>query len=161
MSVAVVITCYNEGAYIQQAVRSVLEQTIADEIDKVIVVDDGSTSSTLDVLRALPDLDPRIELVFECGNGVARNRNIAISKTASEYIAILDGDDFWTPDKLALQLALLESDETIGLVYAALIVFKDEAPMNGAVLTVRISGTPKIRYWIILFMMRQSYLPRF
>ena len=151
MSVAVVITCFNEGAYIQQAVRSVLEQTSADEIDKVIIVDDGSAPSTLDVLLALPKLDSRIRLILERGNGLAKNRNIAISKTDSEYIAILDGDDFWAPDKLERQLNLLRSDETIGLAYAAPILFEDEAPWKRTVVVVRdlrYARDPTLDYFI-------------
>jgi glycosyltransferase involved in cell wall biosynthesis len=137
MSIAVVITCYNEGAYIQHAVRSVLEQTSAAEVDKVVITDDGSTQSTLDVLLTLPDLDRRIELVLGHGNGLARSRNLAVSKTNSEYVAILDGDDFWTPNKLTRQLSLMRSDKAIGLVYSGFATFEDSAPEKKVMVSVR------------------------
>ena len=137
MSVAVAITCYNEGAYILQAIQSVLEQTDANEIDKIVVVDDGSAQSTLSVILELPTLDPRIELVFEQRNGLAKNRNIAISRTNSEYVAILDGDDIWAPEKLERQLSLLRSDVSIGLVYSAFAVFEDAEPQKRTGVSVR------------------------
>jgi glycosyltransferase involved in cell wall biosynthesis len=151
MSIAVIITCFNEGAYIQQAVNSVLEQTIGDQIDEIIIIDDGSSPPTLDVLRSLPRIDPRIELILECGNGLASNRNIAISRTSSEYIAVLDGDDFWVHDKLARQMTLLQSDEQVALVYSALILFRDDEPSKRAVVSVRdlrYSGDPLLEYFI-------------
>jgi glycosyltransferase involved in cell wall biosynthesis len=137
MSVAVIITCFNEGAYIQQAVRSVLEQTAADLIDKIVIIDDGSAQATLDVLRDLVKIDTRIELILVSGTGLAKNRNIAISRTDSEYIAVLDGDDFWSRDKLAMQMTLIQSDEKIGLVYTAIVLFQDEQPSKSDVLSVR------------------------
>ena len=72
-SLSVVITCLNEGSYVRQAVDSVLRQSRADLIDKIIIVDDGSQRETLDILEAALTLDPRIEVVFQAGAGVAKN----------------------------------------------------------------------------------------
>jgi glycosyltransferase involved in cell wall biosynthesis len=143
VSVAVVITCFNEGPFITKAVQSVLDQTAAHEIHEIIIIDDGSDHSTLKVLQTLPQIDPRIRLIAEQGQeekksiNLGRNRNIAVSRSKSEYIAFLDGDDFWSPQKTALQLALLRSDNSIGLTYGSPIQFSNDAYDQGKIASVR------------------------
>ncbi len=64
MKVAAVLTCWNEGAYIGAAVRSVLEQTRADWIERIVIADDGSHPETLAVLEDIAHWDPRIDVVY-------------------------------------------------------------------------------------------------
>jgi glycosyltransferase involved in cell wall biosynthesis len=143
VSVAVVITCFNEGLYINKAVQSVLGQTAASEIDEIVVIDDGSDHDTLVVLQTLPDMDPRIRVILDQDSrekksiNLGRNRNIAVSRTASEFIAFLDGDDCWSPQKTALQLAVLRSDSSIGLTYSNPIQFSNDAYEEGRIAHVR------------------------
>jgi glycosyltransferase involved in cell wall biosynthesis len=121
--VAVIMTCYNEGLYIGAAVRSVLDQTRADMIDVVVIADDGSNDETLQVLKEIEAWDPRVQVLYGPGGaGLSAQRNAAIARTTSPVLAILDGDDLWTPDKLERQLPAL-ADPDVGLVYGDYFVF--------------------------------------
>ncbi|WP_170336811.1 glycosyltransferase family 2 protein [Ruegeria arenilitoris] len=128
-SVDVVITCYNEGLFIKEAVQSVLAQTASTRIASIVVVDDGSDSETIKVLENIRSWDPRISVYFgPGGNRLPAQRNLAIGKCSGPYIAILDGDDIWEPEKLELQIAVLDRDKKIGLVYSDYYTFADGDP---------------------------------
>ncbi len=114
--ISVVITCFDEGAYIEEAVESVLNQTRSDLIAKIIIIDDGSKEDTLRILNSVATLDPRIEIIFQHGTGLARNRNIASESIESDWIALLDGDDVWLPEKLEQQWPACQVEQ-VGLVY--------------------------------------------
>ena len=127
-AVSVVLTCYNEGPYIGAAVRSVLSQTRLDRIESIVVADDGSNPDTVAILRQIETWDPRISVVYGRGGaGLPAQRNLAISRTRAPFIAILDGDDLWTADKLEQQLGVLAADDRIGLVYSGYFTFPAES----------------------------------
>ncbi len=109
--VSVVIPNYNYGRFIQEAVRSVLAQTRVP--DEVIVVDDGSTDDSIERLAEFGD---RIQVIRQAQSGVGVARNVGARASSGNVIAFLDSDDIWMPDKLERQLALLESDSSIGMV---------------------------------------------
>jgi glycosyltransferase involved in cell wall biosynthesis len=121
--IAVIMTCYNEGAYIGASVRSVLGQTRADAIEQIIIADDGSAADTIAVLRDIESWDGRIQVIYGSGGGGPSQRNRAAAATSSPFLAILDGDDLWRQDKLERQLAKIASDPRIGLVYSDFFVF--------------------------------------
>ncbi|QUT05668.1 glycosyltransferase [Sphingobium phenoxybenzoativorans] len=136
MSVSIIITCFNEGRYIPDTVRSVLDQTHASLIDKIVIADDGSDAETIQVLQDIQTWDPRIEIIYGRGGlGLPANRNLAAARCSSKYLAILDGDDIWTADKLGQQVAMLEQDEGIGLVYSNYYAFPD-----GNIAAARVAG---------------------
>jgi glycosyltransferase involved in cell wall biosynthesis len=114
--VSVVIPAFNAATYIRQALNSVLAQTYQ-EIE-VIVVDDGSSDATSAVVEEFAIKDARFQLVRQSNAGVGAARNTAIRQARGKYIAPLDADDYWFPEKLAKQVACAEQcgDET-GLVY--------------------------------------------
>jgi glycosyltransferase involved in cell wall biosynthesis len=123
MKCSVIMTCYNEGAYIEAAVRSVLEQTRVDIVDRIVIVDDASEAPTLDVLARISTWDQRIHIEYGTGGaGVARNRNIAVRLCDGPLIAFLDGDDLWVKEKLERQLPLFDDPE-VGFAYTGLFVF--------------------------------------
>jgi glycosyltransferase involved in cell wall biosynthesis len=126
MSTTVIMTCFNEGPYIGAAVRSVLAQTAASEIDKIIIMDDGSEPATLQTLHELEQWDVRIEVHLCRANGLPLNRNLAAARATSQYLAILDGDDLWAPEKLATQLALMQACPMVGLTYTGYFTFAGE-----------------------------------
>jgi Glycosyl transferase family 2 len=108
LNVSVVIPTYNRAAFILRALRSVLAQTI--DGDEVIVVDDGSTDNTVEVLA--PFLSRiRYVRIKNAGGGAARNRGI--QEARKPLVTFLDSDDEWLPHKLALQRALLQQREDI------------------------------------------------
>ena len=124
LRVGVVMTCYNEGPYIEAAVDSVLRQTRADVVERIVIMDDGSGAATRAVLTSIGQRDPRIDIVYgEGGAGQARNRNAAVERCSSPLIAILDGDDLWAPTKLERQLAVMSASPGVGLLYTGYFLF--------------------------------------
>jgi glycosyltransferase involved in cell wall biosynthesis len=111
-TVSVIIPTYNYAPFLGEAIDSALAQTRA--ALEVIVVDDGSTDSTPEVLAAYGD---RIRVVRQKNRGVAAARNAGIAAARGEYVAFLDSDDAWYPRKLELQLPRLEADRGLGLVH--------------------------------------------
>lgn len=113
--VSVVVPTYNRANVIGRALRSILEQTYSDY--EVIVVDDGSTDDTESVVNAINDARLRYIPLSE-NQGVAHARNVGIREAACDYIAFLDSDDEWLPDKLQLQMEEMEKlDDSYGMVY--------------------------------------------
>lgn len=134
---SVVMTCYNEGEYIGAAVRSVLDQTCADRIESVVIVDDGSADDTLAVLDDIQAWDPRIKVVRSPGGvRVAACRNLGVSHTRGEVLAFLDGDDLWSPAKAELQLAHF-ADPQVGLSYTGFNLFIGHDVVGGRAVHVR------------------------
>lgn len=104
--VSVVMPAYNCREYIRQAVGSVLAQTFTRW--ELLIINDCATDGTLAVARELAEADPRIRVLSNEKNlGVARTRNRGIEAARGRYIAYLDSDDVWLPEKLEKQLALL------------------------------------------------------
>ena len=103
--ISVVVPVYNRAALIERALRSVFAQTVQDF--ELIVVDDGSTDDLEKTLERCRD--PRLRLVHhERNRGAAAARNSGIREARGTYIAFLDSDDEWLPEKLARQLAALD-----------------------------------------------------
>jgi len=105
----------NYARYLPVAVESVLAQTFADW--ELVIIDDGSTDSTPDVIR--PFLaDPRIRYTRADRLGQSRAKNLGIRLSRGEFIAFLDADDAWEPAKLERQLPLFENRPELGVVYS-------------------------------------------
>ncbi len=120
MSVAAILTCYNEGEFIEAAVASVRAQGPGGRVGEIVLVDDGSARATLEVLDRMEAAggEPRLTVLRGPGGwglGGARNRAVALS--SAPLLAFLDGDDAWAPDKLARQHAAMAADPGVGLVY--------------------------------------------
>lgn len=102
---------HNREAWVGQALESVLAQTWSDF--EIVVVDDGSTDGTADVLRRYL---PHITLLSSPHAGAYAARNLAIRESRGAFVAFIDSDDVWHPDRLECQLPLLE-DPDVGLVF--------------------------------------------
>lgn len=103
--VSVVMPAYNSACWIASAIDSVLAQTVQDW--ELIAVDDASTDDTRAVIARYAQRDSRIRACYNARNcGPAQCRARAISRTAGDWVAFLDSDDLWLPDKLEKQLAL-------------------------------------------------------
>jgi glycosyltransferase involved in cell wall biosynthesis len=115
-AVTVIIPTYNRSSILSRAIDSVLNQTFADF--ELIVVDDASTDDTEAVVRGYDD--KRVRYIcheINSGNGGIA-RNTAIERSDSEYVAFLDDDDVWLPEKLERQVDALEQcDDRVGLIY--------------------------------------------
>lgn len=113
--VSLLIPAFNRGRYIRQTVESALNQTYANI--EVIVVDDGSTDDTREILESYAG---RIKLLQHPGGenrGQSASINLGLSNADGEYVAILDSDDYWEPDKLEYQVCYLDQHPDNGLIY--------------------------------------------
>jgi glycosyltransferase involved in cell wall biosynthesis len=110
--ISVVIPAYDAEPYLAEAIDSVLAQTLP--AFELAVVDDGSADRTAEVARAYGD---RVHLIRQprAGNGAARNAGVAA--TSGEYLAFLDADDRFCPDKLELQMRALDEDPQLDIVF--------------------------------------------
>lgn len=113
---SVVIPAYNAGRTIAETLASVISQT--HHHLEIIVVDDGSTDDTVAVVEAYGKQDSRIGLIRQANGGVAAARNTGISAATGPFIAPVDADDLWHPEKIERQLRVfMENDDRLGLVY--------------------------------------------
>jgi len=105
--VSIIIPCYNSAITIQRALESVINQTYTDF--EIIIVDDGSTDNTKDVIAAFfKDLSLKYTYIYQQNSGPSVARNRGIKNASGEYIAFLDSDDDWHPQKIMLQIALMK-----------------------------------------------------
>lgn len=102
--ISVIIPTYNRAWVLAKAIDSVLAQTFAPR--EIIVVDDGSTDETRELLAAYGE---RLRVFNQTNKGVSAARNLGIRHSRGEYIALLDSDDLWEPEKLACQAAFFTS----------------------------------------------------
>jgi glycosyltransferase involved in cell wall biosynthesis len=116
--VSVIIPTYNTVSYLAEAVESVLKQSFRDF--EIVIVDDGSTDGTLDVAK---QFEPQVKVLSKTNGGPASARNLAIKNSTGDYLAFLDSDDLWEEDKLAVQVAYLENNPQISLVYGEALMF--------------------------------------
>ncbi len=105
--ISIIMAAYNAEKTIGAAVRSALAQTMRDL--ELLIVDDASTDGTADLARAFAAEDSRVRLLSnERNSGVSATRYHGLTEAAGEWIAILDSDDLWAPDKLESQMDLHE-----------------------------------------------------
>ncbi|TGP23438.1 MULTISPECIES: glycosyltransferase family 2 protein [unclassified Mesorhizobium] len=123
MSVSVILTCHNEEHFIVQAVESVINQTASSHVKEIIIVNDGSTDRSREIIASLADREPRLHVLTTAGIGPSSARNLAIKHATGDFVAILDGDDFWAEDKLERQLDVFGNGCKAGLVYGDLVDF--------------------------------------
>lgn len=112
---SVVIPCYNAEKFLAQAIRSVLAQTHQDF--EIIVVDDGSTDSSAEIIKSTAD--PRIRYLWQSNGGPSKARNTGVRAATGQYLAFLDADDLMLPQRLASQLAILEAQPSVSVVGSA------------------------------------------
>ena len=122
--IAVIIPTHNRAGLIPDALDSAVNQTYEGRLD-VVVIDDGSTDHTDRVVQPYLDqhgaLNGRRQIRYERLDkaGVVTARNTGIAMTGAPYVAFLDSDDYWAPDKLERQVAQMEKDPGIGVVHTS------------------------------------------
>ncbi len=129
--VSVITSVYNHEKYIEEAVRSVLNQTMPDL--EMIIIDDGSTDKSYEICQKLQNNDQRIRLKRQENQGQAKARNEGIKMANGEYLAVLDSDDFMDARALELQLKEFSLDESYDVIYTAINVVNDNKEIVKAV----------------------------
>ena len=124
--VSVVLPTFCGAEYVGEAIRSARRQSLTDL--EIIVVDDGSTDCTLDAVRHAAENDSRVRIVrFPSNRGVSAARNAAIDRASGSWIALLDDDDRWQPERLE-RLVHAGLDRVADVVADNLLVLADDAP---------------------------------
>ncbi|PQB05494.1 glycosyltransferase family 2 protein [Aureitalea marina] len=138
--VSVVSPVFNSAPYLQGCIQSVLDQTYTQW--EMLLVDDASTDGSSQIMKKAAAMDKRIRIFFNQENqGAAHSRNKATEEAKGEYIAFLDSDDLWEPDKLNLQIQQMES--TGNPVCFSNYIRIDE---QGHELGIRIKAIPELSY---------------
>lgn len=115
--VSIILTSYNKGGFIEKAIESILNQTY--DNFELIIVDDGSTDNSMEVLKKYAETDARIKLFsFETNRGIPSAHNYGMEHASGEYCAIIDCDDFWEKDKLEKQIVFLEEHLEYGACFS-------------------------------------------
>src|SRR5450755_77419 len=123
-TVSVVIPCYNYGHYLPQCIQSVLDQQGVSL--NIVVIDDASSDGSTEIVRNLPELDPRIRVICHATNqGHIATIGEAMTVGDGDYTVLLSADDLLTPGCLARSAALMEEHPSVGLTYGFPIVFSD------------------------------------
>ncbi|MEJ7848404.1 MAG: glycosyltransferase [Pyrinomonadaceae bacterium] len=131
-SISVIIPTYNYGRFICQAIEGVLAQSCP--AAEVIVVDDGSTDGTDEVVK---EFDDRVRYIRQENHGVCAARNKGVEHSSGDFIAFADADDIWMPEKLEKQLAKFAEDDEIGLVHCGMREFDSD---TGETVTMHLEG---------------------
>ncbi|MDY6836573.1 MAG: glycosyltransferase [Thermodesulfobacteriota bacterium] len=118
--VSVIIPTYNRSRFLGEALDSALNQTYKEM--EIIVVDDGSTDDTAQLVQRYKG---RIQYIYQKRSERSNARNRGVRESCGEYIAFLDSDDLWLPEKIERQVKILNENEQIGVVYAG-VQFIDE-----------------------------------
>lgn len=121
--VSIIMPCYNAARFIDEAIASVLAQTEASW--ELIVIDDGSTDGSAEIVRRFTD--PRIRLITQANAGVSAARNAGLASSRGEFVAFLDADDRMRPDRLQLPLTILAGDPSLDLVVCDFVRFEQDS----------------------------------
>ena len=113
--VSIIVPCYQQGIYVSETLESILSQTY--ENWECIVVDDGSTDNSVEIVSEYVNRDNRIKLICQQNRGVSVARNNAISHSKGKYILPLDADDIIAPSYLEKAVKVMEDNPEYTLVY--------------------------------------------
>ncbi|WP_410744289.1 glycosyltransferase family 2 protein [Flavobacterium sp. 1355] len=120
--ISIIMPAYNAELYISDAVNSVIKQTYTNW--ELIIIDDGSTDKTANIVNQLVESDSRINYHYQENGKQGKARNYGISKSKGIYLAFLDADDLWLPEKLKMQITQIE-EKNVDLVFSDSYVFND------------------------------------
>ena len=133
--VSVVMPVYNTAKYVQGAIDSVLAQSFTDF--ELLIIDDAGSDHSMELCRSYDD--PRIRIISQQNRGLAGARNTGIRNARGQFIALLDSDDLWEPQKLERHVAHLRRNPRIGISFAASTMIDDDGRF------LRITQRPKLK----------------
>ncbi|MEN8218212.1 MAG: glycosyltransferase family 2 protein [Pseudomonadota bacterium] len=126
-TVSVVMPVYNVERYVAASIQSVLDQTFTDF--ELLIVDDGGTDESLTICQKFDD--PRIKIIRQRNRGLAGARNTGIRHAKGQYIALLDSDDLWKPEKLAKHVEHLDNSPKVGISFSSSAFIDDNGEPLG------------------------------
>jgi len=117
--ITVLMSCYNGSRWLDEAIKSVLNQTF--DNFEFIIVDDGSLDNSLSIIKHHSEKDSRIVVITKSNTGLADSLNVGIGQARGEWIARLDADDICEPNRLEKQLALAKDDPRLVFIGSGLL----------------------------------------
>ncbi|BAQ64672.1 glycosyltransferase family A protein [Geminocystis sp. NIES-3709] len=139
--VSAIIPVYNGEKYLAEAIESVLRQSY--KPFEIIVIDDGSTDKTSTIAQSYP----QVRYFYQINQGHGEAKNTGIHQAKGEYLAFLDADDIWMPDKLFQQVTYLENNPKVGYTICHMVNFQD--------------GVDKFPSWAIITSSQDSKIPAY
>ena len=136
--VAVVIPAFNAGAYLGEAIASVMAQGPA--VAQLVVVDDGSADDTAEVAASFPG----VTLLRQVNRGIGAARNAGVRAVTGQFLAFLDADDLWPAGRLAVMLESLRTNASVDAVFGTAVEF-GAGPEDGEPTFGQLAGTMLIR----------------
>lgn len=133
--VSVIMPCYNSERYVAKSIDSVIQQSYSSW--ELIIVDDCSQDSTMEILEEYAKKDPRIKVLKNCVNsGAAVSRNLGIDNANGKFIAFLDSDDIWEIDKLDVQIKFMELND-VSFCFTSYSTISENEKIGGNVIDGR------------------------
>ena len=122
-TVSINLCCYNSKEFLKETLQSILAQTYKDW--ELIIINDGSTDSTESIIKEYISHGYPIIYCWQENHGLGYSRNEALKRSSGKYIAFIDHDDIWMPEKLEKQIPLFEKNHRVGIVYSDSIWFNE------------------------------------
>lgn len=132
-SVSIITPVYNAKRFIEATIKSVQAQTFTDW--EMILVDDGSTDGSPELIKKLSEADPRLRLIVQKNSGPAIARNTGLKEAKGRFICFLDADDIWLPIKLETQVNLMKQNKW-ALSFSSYRRFRDNPEQTGRLIPV-------------------------
>jgi glycosyltransferase involved in cell wall biosynthesis len=154
-AVTALIDTYNHERFIEEAIVSVLEQDFPSAEVEILVVDDGSTDRTPEIVRKF---EPRVRLIRKANGGQASAFNAGIPEAQGEIIAFLDGDDWWAPNKLTRVVQAMTADPKVGILGNGIIMVQQDGSQQAEILLEGFHFQADTREGARLFRLRRSFL---
>jgi glycosyltransferase involved in cell wall biosynthesis len=152
--VSVILPVFNGEAFLADAIESVRAQEFSDW--EIIAVDDGSTDGSGRILREYETVLPgRLRLITQENRGISVAKNRAIGLSSGEYIAFLDCDDGWSPEKLELQVSVLQRMEEVAMVYSDCSL----VDLQGNVIRKTYFEKPPLHGWVFPELLLHNCVP--
>ena len=128
--VSVIVPAYNAAVYLPYAIDSVLAQMYTSW--EIVIVDDGSTDHTRTVVDSYRlKLQDKLQYIYQPNRGLPAARNVGIRAARGEYVALLDADDVWLPQRLARGVTVLDADPETGVVHARVVRIDPQGSITG------------------------------
>ncbi|HXZ12691.1 MAG TPA: glycosyltransferase family A protein [Candidatus Sulfotelmatobacter sp.] len=153
--VTVLVDTYNHERFIEEAIVSVMEQDFPAAEMEILVVDDGSTDRTPDLVRKF---EPRVRLLRKANGGQASAFNAGVSEARGELVAFLDGDDWWARNKLTRVAKAMAADSAVGIVGHGIVIVHRDGRQEDEILREGFRFQANTREGARLFRLRRSFL---